>query len=283
NFWVESEGPVTNEAGLNGKEGASNRFVADSNGFDGANGFDGVSIIGAREVGLQQHCGVEPEGPVTIGADSNRQGCPSNRIENASNVFVGANGFDGASINGDGAVRSDIEVTNRTEASPEWMSTEQLVAIPLEQSSAQIETLSRRQVRKKSLDEILNTSPCPSKKGKRSNCRSRIEAGVFPKSAELLMLEATQSVSDSRLEVEDSQILNMNHLHCSSSPRQLVPNLTPRQIWDFIEQIGVRDKINLEDVVHRIGDMEQWDWEAFQKLASAGKPNVDRREVSSSK
>ncbi|GAB4837401.1 hypothetical protein Ancab_002273, partial [Ancistrocladus abbreviatus] len=74
------------------------------------------------------------------------------------------------------------------------------------------------------------------------------------------------------MEVNDSQILNMNRLHCSSGPSgQVEPNLTPRQIWDFIEQIGVRDKTNLEDVVRHIGDMEQRDWEAFQQLASAGK------------
>ncbi|GAB4837062.1 hypothetical protein Ancab_001976 [Ancistrocladus abbreviatus] len=41
----------------------------------------------------------------------------------------------------------------------------------------------------------------------------------------------------------------------------------------------VRHKINLEDVVRRIGDMEQRDWEAFQKLASAGNQNVVRREL----
>ncbi|GAB4861029.1 hypothetical protein Ancab_036191 [Ancistrocladus abbreviatus] len=112
--------------------------------------------------------------------------------------------------------------------------------------------LFRRQVRKKSLEDILNISPCSSKK-------------------------------DTTMEVNDSQFLNMNRLHGTSIPRQIAPSLTLRQIWDFIEQIGVRDQTNLEDVVRRIEDMEQRDWETFQKLASAGTPNVVRREASSSK
>ncbi|GAB4854258.1 hypothetical protein Ancab_022845 [Ancistrocladus abbreviatus] len=96
--------------------------------------------------------------------------------------------------------------------------------------------------------------------------------------------QAAQSDSDSTLEVNDSQIINMNRLHCiTSPPRQSPPRLTLRQIWDFIEQIGVRDKTNLEDVVRRIGEMEQRDWVAFQKLASAGQQNEVCREVSSSK
>ncbi|GAB4860029.1 hypothetical protein Ancab_011508, partial [Ancistrocladus abbreviatus] len=71
----------------------------------------------------------------------------------------------------------------------------------------------------------------------------------------------------------------MNRLHCiTSPPRQSPPRLTPWQIRDFIEQIGVRDKTNLEDVVRCIGDMEQRDWEAFQKLASVGQQNEARRE-----
>ncbi|GAB4830003.1 hypothetical protein Ancab_019647 [Ancistrocladus abbreviatus] len=49
--------------------------------------------------------------------------------------------------------------------------------------------------------------------------------------------------------------------------------LTPHQIWDFMEQIGVRGKTNLEDMVRRIVDMEQRDWEAFQQFASVGKQN----------
>ncbi|GAB4848724.1 hypothetical protein Ancab_003451 [Ancistrocladus abbreviatus] len=133
----------------------------------------------------------------TNGAEQNRLGRDSNRIDDALNAV------DGDSVNGAGEVRGDIEDSNRAVASNERLSTDQLVAGPLEQASAQTETLSRR---------------------------------------------------------------------------QLIPSLTPRQIWNFIEQIGVRDKINLEDVVRRIGDMEQRDWEAFQKLASAGNQNVVRRE-----
>ncbi|GAB4836645.1 hypothetical protein Ancab_001557 [Ancistrocladus abbreviatus] len=39
------------------------------------------------------------------------------------------------------------------------------------------------------------------------------------------------------MEVNDSQILNKNRLHCSSGPSgQFEPTLTPRQLWDFIEQ-----------------------------------------------
>ncbi|GAB4840219.1 hypothetical protein Ancab_020984 [Ancistrocladus abbreviatus] len=96
--------------------------------------------------------------------------------------------------------------------------------------------------------------------------------------------QAAQPESDSRLEVNDSQILNMNSLHCiASTSRKSPPRLTPQQIWDFIEQIGVRDQTNIEDVVRRIGEMEQRDWMAFQKLASAGQQNEARKEVSSSK
>ncbi|GAB4850247.1 hypothetical protein Ancab_029543 [Ancistrocladus abbreviatus] len=147
--------------------------------------------------------------------------------------------------------------------SPERFSTNQMATVPLEQSSAQTEMICRRQVRKKNLDDILYTSPCNSKKGKRIKCKSRNEVGVIPHSDDILLLEAAQSESDSRLEVNDSQILNMNRLHCiTSTSRQSPPRLTPQQIWDFIEQIGVRDKTNIEDVVHRIGEMEQRDWVA---------------------
>ncbi|GAB4826559.1 hypothetical protein Ancab_033453 [Ancistrocladus abbreviatus] len=141
-----------------------------------------------------------------------------------------------------------------------------------------------RMVRKKSLDDILYTSPRNSKTGKRIKCKSRNEVGVIPHSDDISLLEAAQSKSDSRLAVNNSQILNMNRLHCiTSTSRQSPPCLTPQQIWDFIEQIGVRDKTNIKDVVRRIGEMEQRDWMAFQKLASAGQQNEARREVSSSK
>ncbi|GAB4837411.1 hypothetical protein Ancab_002280, partial [Ancistrocladus abbreviatus] len=70
----------------------------------------------------------------------------------------------------------------------------------------------------------------------------------------------------------------MNRLFYNSSPSgKLEQHLTPRQIWDFIEQIRVLDKTNLEDVVRRIGDLEQQDWETFQQLASAGKQKAARK------
>ncbi|GAB4833504.1 hypothetical protein Ancab_031748, partial [Ancistrocladus abbreviatus] len=78
--------------------------------------------------------------------------------------------------------------------------------------------------------------------------------------------------SDLGVEVHDSQIINMNRMLYKLSPSGKVEqHLTPRQIWDFIEHIGVRDKTNLEDVVRSIGDMEQRDWEMFQQIALAGK------------
>ncbi|GAB4860413.1 hypothetical protein Ancab_035571 [Ancistrocladus abbreviatus] len=181
-------------------------------------------------------------------------------------------------------VGGDIEDTNRMVDSPERFSTDQMAIVPLEQSSAQTEMICRRQVRKKSLDDILYTSPRNSKTGKRIKCKSRNEVGVIPHSDDILLLEAAQSESDSRLEVNDSQILNMNRLHCiTSTSRQSPPRLTLQQIWDFIEQIRVRDKTNIEDVVRHIDEMEQRDWMAFQKLAAAGQQNEARREVSSSK
>ncbi|GAB4856327.1 hypothetical protein Ancab_014254 [Ancistrocladus abbreviatus] len=62
----------------------------------------------------------------------------------------------------------------------------------------------------------------------------------------------------------------MNRVLCKSSlPGQVEQHLTPRQIWDFIEHIGVWDKTNLEEVVRRNGDMEQRDWAMFQQIASA--------------
>ncbi|GAB4846262.1 hypothetical protein Ancab_025261 [Ancistrocladus abbreviatus] len=110
----------------------------------------------------------------------------------------------------------------------------------------------RRQFRQKNLDEI-------------------VKSGLYTE-------------TESGLEVRDSQIINMNRLHCiSGPPSQPAQHLTPRQIWDFVEQIGVRDKTNLEDVVRRIGDMEQRDWEAFQQLASVGQQNDVDKGVSSSK
>ncbi|GAB4838785.1 hypothetical protein Ancab_028327 [Ancistrocladus abbreviatus] len=63
----------------------------------------------------------------------------------------------------------------------------------------------------------------------------------------------------------------MNRVLCKSgSPDKGQHHLTPRQIWEFIEHIGVRDKTNLEEVVRRIDDMEQRDWAMFQQMAAAG-------------
>ncbi|GAB4856349.1 hypothetical protein Ancab_014272 [Ancistrocladus abbreviatus] len=97
---------------------------------------------------------------------------------------------------------------------------------------------------------------------------------LMPQTEESLKQGSLHTETESGLEVRDSHILNMNRLYCNTCPpSQLEHHLTPRQIWDFVEQIGVRDKTNLEDVVRRIGDMEQRDWEAFQQLASVGKQN----------
>ncbi|GAB4850268.1 hypothetical protein Ancab_029564, partial [Ancistrocladus abbreviatus] len=95
--------------------------------------------------------------------------------------------------------------------------------------------------------------------------------------AENLKLVHSQShtKANSEVEVHDSQIINMNRVLCKSSPSDKVEqHLTPRQIWDFIEHIEVQDKTNLEEVVRRIGDMEQRDWAMFQQFASAGKHTV---------
>ncbi|GAB4838752.1 hypothetical protein Ancab_028295, partial [Ancistrocladus abbreviatus] len=92
------------------------------------------------------------------------------------------------------------------------------------------------------------------------------------------------SKTDSEVEVHDSQIINMSRVLCESSPPDKVEQqLTPRQIWDFIEHIRVRDKTNLQEVVCRIGDMEQRDWAMFQQFASAGKQTVEDKVASSSK
>ncbi|GAB4854526.1 hypothetical protein Ancab_023106, partial [Ancistrocladus abbreviatus] len=78
--------------------------------------------------------------------------------------------------------------------------------------------------------------------------------------------------SDSGVEVHDSQIINMNRILCKSSPPGNVEQqLTPHQIWDFIEHIGVQEKTSIEDVIRRIGDMEQRDWDMFQEIASKEK------------
>ncbi|GAB4842788.1 hypothetical protein Ancab_012764, partial [Ancistrocladus abbreviatus] len=193
---------------------------------------------------------------------------------------------------GDASNRSDAEAEveghfediNRMVDSPEGLPTAQMAIAPLEPSAAQTEMNGRRQVRKKSLEDILLTSPRNSKTGKRIKGKSRYDVGAVPHSGDILLLEAAQPESDSWLAINDSQILNMNQLHCiTSTPRQSPPHMTPQQIWDFIEQIGVRDKTNIEDVVRRIGEMEQRDWTVFQKLASAGQQNEARREVSLSK
>ncbi|GAB4837537.1 hypothetical protein Ancab_002391, partial [Ancistrocladus abbreviatus] len=68
----------------------------------------------------------------------------------------------------------------------------------------------------------------------------------------------------------------MNRILCKSSPPGNVEQqLTPHQIWDLIEHIGVREKTSLEDITRRIGDMEQRDWEMFQEIASKEKQKVE--------
>ncbi|GAB4827710.1 hypothetical protein Ancab_034597, partial [Ancistrocladus abbreviatus] len=95
---------------------------------------------------------------------------------------------------------------------------------------------------------------------------------VQPRAAENMKFLQPHTESDLGVEVHDSQIINMNRMLCKSSPPGKVEqHLTPRQIWDFIEHIRVRDKTNLEDAVRRIGDKEQRDWEMFQQITSVGK------------
>ncbi|GAB4853288.1 hypothetical protein Ancab_017472, partial [Ancistrocladus abbreviatus] len=177
--------------------------------------------------------------PFKIGADPNRNGNSPNRTVVAPNRNVVAT-----------KVSRCIDDPNRIVASLERLFTEQMVNVTNEQCKVQAATISRRQVRQKYLEDILNTSPCPSKKGKHIKSKSRTEVVVLPQFDETLKQVSLHIEIDSVLEVNDSQILNMNRLHCNTSPSgQLEPNLTPCQIWDFIEQIGVRDKTNLEDVV----------------------------------
>ncbi|GAB4856179.1 hypothetical protein Ancab_014105, partial [Ancistrocladus abbreviatus] len=88
------------------------------------------------------------------------------------------------------------------------------------------------------------------------------------------ILEAEVHTYKDRVGVGDSQVINMNRLNGTTCPpNQSEQHLTPHQIWDFVEHIGVRGNTTLEDVVRRIGDMEQRDWEAFQQFASVGKQN----------
>ncbi|GAB4838766.1 hypothetical protein Ancab_028308 [Ancistrocladus abbreviatus] len=75
--------------------------------------------------------------------------------------------------------------------------------------------------------------------------------------------------------------MNMNRILCQTSPPSKVEQqLTPRQIWDFIEHIGVWEQTSIEDVVRRIGDMEQRDWDTFQEIASKEKQKAVDRELS---
>ncbi|GAB4842398.1 hypothetical protein Ancab_012369 [Ancistrocladus abbreviatus] len=84
--------------------------------------------------------------------------------------------------------------------------------------------------------------------------------------------------SELGVEVHDSQILNMNRIFCQTSPSdKAAQQLTPRQIWDFIEHIGVRQQTSIEDVVRRIGDMEHW--ELFRGFASKEDPQAADKEV----
>ncbi|GAB4857242.1 hypothetical protein Ancab_015149, partial [Ancistrocladus abbreviatus] len=133
---------------------------------------------------------------------------------------------------------------------------------------------------KKYLEDILNLGSCH-KKGKSAQCPPKYETHLQTKVSENLKISQTHSESDSGVEVHDSQIINMNRILCkSSSPGKAAQLLTPHQNWDFIEHIGVRDKKNLEDVICQIGDMEQWDWELFQQIASQDKQKALDKVVS---
>ncbi|GAB4859485.1 hypothetical protein Ancab_010952, partial [Ancistrocladus abbreviatus] len=70
------------------------------------------------------------------------------------------------------------------------------------------------------------------------------------KAADNMKLLQSHTESDSGMEVHDSQIINMNRILCNSSPSDNVEqNLTPCQMWNFIEHIGVREKTSIEDVI----------------------------------
>ncbi|GAB4831464.1 hypothetical protein Ancab_005481 [Ancistrocladus abbreviatus] len=224
---------------------------------------------GTGDVGPHLNFCVESEGPVCSGADPKWQGLAFERL-----------GEDSNRSDAEAEVGGHSEDINRMVDSPVCQPTAPMDIAPLEQSAVQTEMNRRRQFRKKRLEDILSSSPRNSKTGKSNKCKSRYEVDVVSHSDDILLLEVAQPESDSWLVVNDSQILNMNRLHGTMrTPRQSPPRMTPQQIWDFIEQIGVRDKTNIEDVVCRIGEMEQQDWTAFQKLASAGQQNDARREI----
>ncbi|GAB4824771.1 hypothetical protein Ancab_007637 [Ancistrocladus abbreviatus] len=53
----------------------------------------------------------------------------------------------------------------------------------------------------------------------------------------------------------------MDQIMCNSVPPSSTAdqNLTPQQIWGFLSHIGVRERMSTEEVIRRIGDMEQRD------------------------
>ncbi|GAB4829666.1 hypothetical protein Ancab_019324 [Ancistrocladus abbreviatus] len=183
-------------------------------------------------------------------------------------------------------IRSDAEDVvcegldkyNMNLVSPEPTTEVQLENEPIALRQGPVVKGCRRQFRQKNLDEIGTNSSCPSNKGPRIKNMPTHVGMMLTHSVDSSRQRSIHTETKSGLEVRDSQIINMNRLHCiSGPPSQPAQHLTPRQIWDFVEQIGVRDKTNLEDVVRRIGDMEQRDWEAFQQLASVGQQNdVDK-------
>ncbi|GAB4824787.1 argonaute 5 [Ancistrocladus abbreviatus] len=204
---------------------------------------------------------------------------PNRRESSPVRTMVGPNTNAEEDVDGD-----CLDIPNRIVDSPERMTEVQPEQMSPEICQMHAAKGCRRQVRQKNLEDIMIRSSCPSHKGHRINSMPK-HAGIrMPQAAESSRQRSIHTETELGLDVRDSQFVNMNRLNCNTCPpSQSEQQLTPHQIWDFVEHIGVRGNTNLEDVVRRIGDMEQRDWEAFQQFASVGKQNEASKGVSSCK
>ncbi|GAB4861523.1 hypothetical protein Ancab_036713 [Ancistrocladus abbreviatus] len=132
------------------------------------------------------------------------------------------------------------------------------------------EMASNWKIRKKSLVEISGSKLSTGKHG----CRSKrvhwqlMNTGV-PSSQ--LFTEA----ADSGIDLNDSQIENMNRIICKQDSHQADTELspTPSQIWSFLTRIGVKGTATTEDLVNHIKTMEQRDLKNF--LETVQVPEAD--------
>ncbi|GAB4841513.1 hypothetical protein Ancab_022230 [Ancistrocladus abbreviatus] len=135
------------------------------------------------------------------------------------------------------------------------------------------EMASNQKIRKKSLAEIPSSKLSTDKHGCRSKRvhRQLMNTGV-------LSSHLFTDAEDSGIDLNDSQIENMNRIICKQDSYQADTEQSPTlsHIWSFLTRIGVKGTTTAEDMVNHIKTMEQRDLKNFLETIQVPKADCDQ-------